>query len=59
MGWGVKNDMSGQSMDALRVYNVKIRQFLLGPLVSSNLNFIHVIDADCKSSFCEHILANN
>ena len=31
MGREVKNDMSGQSKDALRVCNVKIRQFLLGP----------------------------
>ena len=31
MGWEVKNDMSGQSKDALRVCNVKIRKFLLGP----------------------------
>ena len=31
MGREVKNDMSGQSKDALRVCNVKIRKFLLGP----------------------------
>ena len=31
MGWVVKNDMSGQSKDALRVCNVKIRKSWLGP----------------------------
>ena len=31
MGWVVKNDMSGQPKDALRVCNVKIRKSLLGP----------------------------
>ena len=31
MGQEVKNDMSGQSKDALRVSNVKIRKSLLGP----------------------------
>ena len=31
MGWVVKNDISGQSKDALRVCNVKIRKSLLGP----------------------------
>ena len=30
MGWEVKNDMSGQSKDALSVCNVKIRKSLLG-----------------------------
>ena len=30
MGREVKNDMSGQSKDALRVCNVKIRKFLMG-----------------------------
>ena len=31
MGWVVKNDTSGQSKDALRVCNVKIRKSWLGP----------------------------
>ena len=52
LDWEVKNDVSGQSKDALRVCNVKIRKSLLGknrtqvcdffnqpPLVSSDLNF--------------------
>ena len=30
MGWEVKNDMSGQSKDALRVCDVKIRKSLMG-----------------------------
>ena len=30
LGWEVKNDMSGQSKDALGVCNVKIRKSLLG-----------------------------
>ena len=30
LGWEVKNDMSGQSKEALRVCNVKIRKSLTG-----------------------------
>ena len=30
LGWEVKNDVSGQSQDVLRVCNVNIRKFLLG-----------------------------
>ena len=29
LGWEVKNDVSGQSKDALRICNVKIRKSLL------------------------------
>ena len=36
------------------------RCFGLRPLASSDSNFfVHGIDADVKSSCCEHILANN
>ena len=31
LGWEVKNDISDQSKDALRVCNVKIRKSLPGP----------------------------
>ena len=64
--------MSGQSKDALGVCNVKIRKSLMGAkwgtssrcfglraVVSSDSNFFHGINADHKSSCCEHILANN
>ena len=30
MGWEVKIDMSGQSNDCLRIYNVKMKNFLMG-----------------------------
>ena len=30
LGWEVKNDVSGQSQDVLRVCNVNIRKSLLG-----------------------------
>ena len=36
-GLGGQNDMSGQSMDALRVCNVKITKFLLGPKWGTSL----------------------
>ena len=37
MDWVVKNDMSGQSKDALRVCNVKIRESWLGPKRGTSL----------------------
>ena len=64
--------MNGLYKDALGVYNVKIRKSLkgvkqgsssrcfgLGALALNDSNFFHGIDADVKSSCCEHILANN
>ena len=63
--------MSDQYNVSLGVCNVKIRKFLTGAkrgsfsrcfglraLVSRDSNFFHGIDADVKSSCCEHILAN-
>ena len=37
LGWEVKNDMSGQSKDALRVCNVKIRKSLPGSKQGTSL----------------------
>ena len=63
--------MSDQYNDSLGVCNVKIRKSLTGAkrdtflrcfglqaLLSRDSNFFCGIDADLKSSCCEHILAN-
>ena len=64
--------MSDQYNVSLGVCNVKIRKFLTGAkrgsfsrcfglraLASRDSNFFYGINADVKSSCCEHILANN
>ena len=48
LGWEVKNDVSGQSQDVLRVCNVNIRKSLLGQKQSTCLWLFQLVAPSVK-----------